>query len=450
MSELAVLLKQVLPNAKFRTRDGTVYSSEDWQAAVVRSRGCLHTARKVMSARPEIDDVQIGPLVDHLRGQLGAYVDPTTDRIGHSFEVVAAATPHVAITADRVDEVQANSSLPNFARGLIRAAAVLGPGRAAGLVGQWAEGKPRNYKIMTVLAGALTEDAIKLDEGLRAYRLPVSSNDLPSSTPRLRRVERILGRTLLEVDVSTSPALFVPPGDDAEILLETRTALDGTSFDMFLLALSLICNRKVDVASHWNDHGDAESFAATGQSGSWTEPEMTLELLGKGFTHTPSTGLTELFSFTPPPPNLFESGLRRAWNLRTELQRRMESESRFRVAVTRWSKAASPGVMNADRLIDLRVALEALYLDSGGGESKFRLSVTGARHLATGLDDRRAVRKALSGFYDLASKVIHGTALDRDKEDLPLVERVMTLCRDGILKVVEERNQPVWTDLLLS
>ena len=283
---------------------------------------------------------------------------PGTDRIGHSFTVIADEMPYATFTPDRVDEIQANSSLPNFARGLVRAAAVLGPERADCLLTQWANGEPRCYKIMLVLDGAFTDTEIQLDEGLRAYRLPLTSDALPISTPRLRTVEGLLGRTLLEVDVSTGPALFVTPEGDAPIPLQTRTALGSTSFDMFLLALSLVCNRRVDVASGWNDHCDASSFAPVDQSNTWTEPGPMLRPLGKCGAYL-TTGQTMLRSFDPPPVNLDENGLRKAWELGTKLQERMDSQPRFKVAVTRWVKAASPGDMSPDRLIDLRVALES-------------------------------------------------------------------------------------------
>ena len=67
VSDFTYLLKQVLPHAKFCARDGTVYSSEEWVEAIARSRGRLHVAREVLSARPVIDDTQVGSLVDYLR-----------------------------------------------------------------------------------------------------------------------------------------------------------------------------------------------------------------------------------------------------------------------------------------------------------------------------------------------------------------------------------------------
>ena len=97
------------------------------------------------------------------------------------------------------------------------------------------------------------------------------------------------------------------------------------------------------------------------------KPGMSTKVLSKSWSYEPSTGKTELTSYVPPAPNLCESGLRRAWELRSELQRRIDSDQRFQLSVSRWARAASPGVLNPDRVIDLRIALESLYLDSSGG-----------------------------------------------------------------------------------
>ena len=176
---------------------------------------------------------------------------------------------------------------------------------------------------------------------------------------------------------------------------------------------------------------------------------LRIEQLSKDVTHSLYTGVTKLSSFDPPTPNLCRKGLQRAWALSSELQRRLDSDERFQIAVTRWTEAATPGVLNPDRLIDLRIALESLYLDSIQGELGFRLSITGARHLGTRLDDRRAIRKTLADFYGLASRVIHGSTPTK-KADVSLVDKATKLCRNGILKIVEQRDQPSWTDFLLS
>ena len=228
MSELAALLKQVLSHTRFRTRDGTVYSAEEWQDAIDRSRGRLHTAREVLSARPEVDEVWVGSVADHLRGRLASHIDVGTDRIGHSFPVSGESGGSVTITPDYAEETYSSSSLSGFATALIRAAAVLGSDRAAELVSLWASGEPRHYTICVVLAGVYIDKTIELDEGVRLHRLPVSSDLLPISMPEMRRdsVANLLGHAVLEVDASTHPALFVArQSADAHPPLCTSTAI---------------------------------------------------------------------------------------------------------------------------------------------------------------------------------------------------------------------------------
>lgn len=452
MNELAGLLEQALLATTFRTDGGKTYSVDELREAHAGYSSRVLKTPEVLSAHPVVDDDQLGTVVDCLRDRLSAYLDVAGGRIGHCLGVVGDSQLCVTFTPDSVVETQAMSSLSDFARGLVRAATVLGPDRAATLLNQWADGEPRHFKIVVVLTGVWVEEDIELDEGLRVYRLPLASDLLPTSLPNMTQesMSRILGHAALEIDASTRPALFVP--QEGEVPLHSRTVLDEVSLDSFFLALSLVCNQQVGLAWAWNDHGESGTFTATRRNSSISGPGVELSSHGKTMSYHPSTGVVELSSFDPPPPNLCEKSLRRSWELGTELQRRINTEQRFQIAVTRWARAATPGVLNPDRVIDLRVALETLYLDSDEGELGFRLSLTGARHLRDELEDRRDVRKSLANFYRLASRVIHGTSIKRkDEADaLALVDKATTLCRDGILKIVEQRNQPDWTEFLLS
>ena len=451
MSILAELLDQVLAAATFRTRGGKLYTPDELRDAITLTQWGVPDSLDVLSARPEVDDQIVSEIVDHLRHALSEYIDAAADRIGHSFHIVDSIDRMVEITSDYSHEVHSSSSTSGFARGLVRAAAVLGIDRATKLVTSWATGKSRYHKICVVLAGVSIDQDIKLEHGLRIYRLPISSDSLPISMPNIRfnAVEEILGHPVLEIGASTHPALFAPPGDDIEdIRLETHTALGEVSLNTFFLALSLVCNQQVGLAWNWSDYDEAGTFA-DGARSSMGGPGMPLKRLSRSYNRKLLTGITELTSFDPPVPNLSEEGLRRAFDLRDELGRRIDSDHRFQIAVTRWARAASPGVINADRIVDLRIALEALYLDSDQGELGFRLSVTGARHLASNLEDRKDIRKALIEFYRLASRVIHGTS-PRGSNEVLIVDAAAKLCRDGILKILEDRHRPDWTDFLLS
>ena len=455
MSELAASLDRALLATTFRTAGGTGYSAEEFHDELSPPLKRVPETWEVLSASPVVSDNWVGAVADHLRDRLSGYMDVDTDRIGHSFDVTSATNRHLKTAPDSAVEIQSSSSLAGFARGLIRAAAVLGADGAARLIGLWAGGEPLHCRILVVLAGVHVDEDIELNQDLRVYRLSISSDSLPISLPKMMRgdsVSRILGHTVLEFKASTSPALFVPPQSDdvyTPIPLLTRTALGRVSLNTFFLALSLICNRQVGLAWSWIDYGEAGSFADPEADSSMLGPGMATELLAKGYTRSLTTGVTQLSSYEPPTPNLCENGLRRAWDLQKELQRRIDSDQRFQTAVTRWAKAASPGVLDPDRVIDLRIALESLYISSSEGELGFRLSITGARHLGTSLVERKAIRKTLVDFYRLASRVIHGTPLSSNT-DVSLVDAATKLCRDGILKIVEGRNQPDWTDFLLS
>jgi len=451
MKELSELLTQVLTDTTFRTSRGAEYSADGLRDALAISDKRVPDSWDVVSARAEVDDDWVSRLTDHLRHRLSKFIECETDRIGHSFRVVGDSVTIVQVTPNQTEVIRSSSTLPGFARGLVRAAAAMGPDRAARVVDLWADGEPHHYKLWVVLADLYVDQDIEPDQGLRICRLPVSSDYLPVSMPDMdwNRVGRILGHAALVLDVSTQPAVFAPShGGGEHPALQSLTALGEVRFDTFLLALSLVCNRQIEMAWRWNDYGEAGSFS-DGQRSSLGGPGKALNLLGAGMSYEPSSGVTELTSFKAPTANLSKAGLQRAWAMGEELQQRMDSEERFGIAVTRWAKAASPGVWSPDRVIDLRIALEALYLDSEQGELGFRLSVTGARHLADSLDDRKALQKTLKRFYGLASRVIHGTSTVR-KGDLALVDKASRLCRDGILKIVEKRHQPQWIDVLLE
>ena len=104
-----------------------------------------------------------------------------------------------------------------------------------------------------------------------------------------------------------------------------------------------------------------------------------------------------------------------------------------------------------DRAIDLRIALEALYLDSDVGELGFRLATTCARHLGGTLEERRDTWNAIRAFYGLASRIVHGSEESQSwGAEAPRIEQATELCRNGILKILENGERPVWRDLLLG
>ena len=305
-----------------------------------------------------------------------------------------------------------------------------------------------------MLDGVYVGGPLELDAGLRAYALPLSSEGLPISMPQvdLNQAVNLLGHCALEIDASTSPAFFVPPtGDEGFPVSETVTVLGGSRVDMFLTALSLVCNRSVRVGWRWTDYGEAAGFAVGNPGGLSPQGPARLRILGRRWTQGLDITVVELGDHRVPSVNLHANRLWRAWELLPELQRRVDDDSRFRIAVNRWSQSRWRDASPEDRAVDLRIALESLYLDSSGGELGFRLATTGARHLGVGLEERRRIREELADFYGVASRVIHGTEVGSMKtRDQSRVTAASKRCRDAILKIVETKSRPDWSYLLLS
>ena len=82
-----------------------------------------------------------------------------------------------------------------------------------------------------------------------------------------------------------------------------------------------------------------------------------------------------------------------------------------RTSATRLTKSKDSSQGLVDQFVDLRMALEALFLrdfaNEHSQEMRFRLSLFGAWFLGQDFEDRRRVRKVLRDAYDAASGAVH-------------------------------------------
>ena len=126
---------------------------------------------------------------------------------------------------------------------------------------------------------------------------------------------------------------------------------------------------------------------------------------------------------------------------------------KLEVPVTRWIKSKSDQLLT-DRFIDLRIALESLYLkdflNEYSQEMRFRLSLFGAWHLGSNVEDRRSIRKKLRDAYDAASGAVHSGVVEDTTENRELLADAQELCRRGIMKLLREGQSPDWGDLILG
>ena len=125
------------------------------------------------------------------------------------------------------------------------------------------------------------------------------------------------------------------------------------------------------------------------------------------------------------------------------------SNPRVDTAISRWIESKQSTNLS-DQFIDLRIALEALYLQGDFGELKFRLSTYGAWHLGSDQFERRNIYSTLQKAYDLASKAVHAGLIKNTPDNKNVLSNAQDICRDGILKTIKEGQQPSWTNLILG
>ena len=173
---------------------------------------------------------------------------------------------------------------------------------------------------------------------------------------------------------------------------------------------------------------------------------MTGTSFGQSLDRDPATGITTLTSEDYAITTLTGVIIRRALKA---LQ--APNSKGIRNSVSRWTKSKDNRQGLEDQFIDLRIALEHLYLGWGSNaELGFRLALSGAWHLGNNLEDRRNIYKTLRKAYNQGSAAVHPHDLVLSRENYELFSDAQAICRRGIFKMLQEGPPQDREDLLLG
>ena len=361
-------------------------------------------------------------LAENLRPLLQDYIQPDSDRLGTGLVRLMGGRPQPTV--------------PEFAQIVVRAAATLGSERATQLLLSWIEGKPLRYQSKALLSGATVDQPLSLKEGIQVTKLPLSTNELAIHLPRhsihVHGYQSFLGRALLSINCQSEPALYLPSENDVTTKDPTHTWAQGSipafSLDTFCEALSLACNNCVRWKFSWRDVGDLQEF-------------NTGFFSGPAFTDVPDL---------LPGVCLSQQHLEHAHHIHLTRHTNRKTRRDLDTAVSRWVRSKRANTSLPDRFIELRMALEALYLKDYSGELRFRLATHAAWHLANDFSERRDYYDIFRRVYQLASKAVHAGDIGIAPETRNLLETAQDLCRLGILKRLDEANPPNWTEMILG
>lgn len=469
MQQLKELLDEAVANSSFdlgHTRPGddgfvTYYGQEpDEVISAQRLRDLIEGRtwqdkeyEMANRARLSVPSSSLARVADFVRAELDHCVDSSTDRIGHSFPG-DNSFGIITTQPDGTTRSTSISDVPHFAEALVRGAAFLGTERVARLLTGWADNEPAVFKTRALLNGTgLLAKPLSPMDGIRIESLPLSSRQFTFFLPRTkgRSLGDYLARMVISIDHSTTPALF-HPSNEKQVQASRATAMPGIDAATVCTALSLEADIHADIAFFWTDFGELVAFGKGHKSAIWSSGQQHY----RGHSYRNVTIKPESHSDGPAMV------LADDWTLdikEEELGRTLaalagERSDQLRVAASRWQSTKNTRASLADRFIDLRIALESLYLrdflNEQSQEMRFRLPLFGAWHLGADFEDRKAIRKKLRDAYDTASQAVHLGFVESTQENRDLLSDAQALCRRGALRLLKDGEPQDWGNLVLG
>ncbi len=415
--EISELLDNIVRTAIFDAGMWGKYTSTQIQQ--LYSSGNDMNVTTVRFTKPQADEQLLAALTEGVRSILSAYLIPGEDSIPNKLIPLVGGVIKFEIF--------------KFAQFLILAAAILGPLRATQMLFEWAEDKPIRHWQHVALDGVSVEQPLELNPSVRLTNLPGSLRQIPRHVPSALRGfpysdEMYVNRARLSVEYETAFLSILPAAEGIHIdHKQTSIGVANFSIHEFCESLALACNQYVSWLAAWSECGDWDIFKMGGNSGS-------MNRIGPGHSMV----------------NMSHDQLVQACKLFVLRQSKGVIAKRLNIAIARWVQSKRGSANFVDRFIDLRIALEALYLPDVSGESRFRVSTYGAWHLGEDFSTRSAYQKTLRDAYDLASRGAHAGDIPFSAATRELLANAQDLCREGILKRLREGSEPNWNELILG
>ena len=324
-------------------------------------------------------------------------------------------------------------TLARLADNVIQAAAIRSPKETAQLLNSWAGGDAVEYRQCAVLSGAGVDEPMEMEGGIRFEALPKSSDRIPAHVPFIVTHEfgefAMMGALKVSIDCKGGPA-FYRPGESEPTYHHSWDYGEflGHPFDALCEALSLSSDSFVTWRAGWLDYSDDHPFRYT---------------MGSRCSYH------EEGDFTRGAAPLTRDHLPDVSNLLAKRSANQSGSGRLDRAIRRWMNSKREGDF-ADQFIELRIALEALYLKGASGELGFRLANYGAWHLGSDFDKRHEYRETLHRAYRFGSRAVHAGEVEASEENCNLLTAAQDLCRKGILKSLDQAGEPNWDDLILG
>ena len=329
------------------------------------------------------------------------------------------------------------------------------------------EGVHGFFQYVALVDGIKIETAIQIFEGVKLIPLPSLQTTkieeevvryLPGfpSNAFADQADTFFGKTLLIIDQPGFSIFHKPP----EQLFEPGTQVSDLPFQVeehdvkfrnrkeinafiksFFQALSLVCNSSVYI--YHLGWFLAVDKSLQGRGG-------TIRTRDPFWERRPFVGSTKVDQAKIDRVKRYYKILD---NLNSSIAERLQ------IPIGRWIKSKT-SANSVDRMIDLGIALEGIYLPTENVEQlSFQFRLRASWHLGKKQADRKKLMDEFKAIYSLRSKAVHNgklpPAVKIRKGEEPIatsefIPRAQNLCRKSILKILEDGKFPDWNNLILG
>ncbi len=429
--ELRRLLEEAMGSMEIRrSKSGVSMPSIDvgTYRTLLQQRWVTHSANSPLvwqDIEPEIvNETTKLNLLDFLRAEFAAFIHQ--DRIQSVCSLVSSSPGD-------------GYPLSALLKQLLRIAIGRGLDKAVANFDKYTHESVVSVKYMGILEGIRLKTKISVFDGIKLVALPKSTSDLPNDLPTISAsgigISPVffMGKTLLIIDYFLSPVFHTPLKESIRRAHFEQTQRTFRRLEYFCQALSLACNSAVQISLKW-------PF--------WPEDELLyLARIGPG----------------PPqisaPPGLFSHSMQvdqphiaEANRLCQILDKNPKIRTRLRIPINRWIKSKTREEP-IDKIIDLGIALEALYVTRDDRIQK-QLCYRASWYLGENSTHQEDLERDLEAIYEFRSAVVHNrrpgnevTIGTKTYSVADLVKKTQCLCRASILKFIKAGGFPDWSNV---
>ena len=284
---------------------------------------------------------------------------------------------------------------------------------------------------------------MQVSNGIKLVPLPSSTAELPDILPSdsikdFGSSEGIFfNKTIMIIDWYITPR-FSKPCDSLSEPFPTKCRnpeFMSDSYEHFLRHLSLVSNCPIRDIMSWKHLDENEPLKS--------------DIRGYTYSHY-------VLSHDAHSTSLSESQAEEAWNQYLRFKKlNQKVQEKLGIAIDRWIKSKNEGLFGPtiDRIIDLGIAFEVIYLSENSTEQlAYTFRLCAAWHLGNNSDERVELIDSFKKIYDFRSKAVHTGTLSKlkEKEVKETLDKADRLCRQAILKIINDGGFPKWDELVVG